>query len=77
MMSSGQWQLTDSNGVDVEGGCDIDISITAEPNKTVDSILGLLGFDADIPNYKNYFDDAYLSKLMNGFFESGSEELAA
>ena len=78
MMSSAQWQLTDSSGETVEGGCSIDIPIEAEPaNAAVDAILGILGAGEGVPNYEKYFDDAYLSELMNDYFETEAEELPA
>ena len=73
MMSSGQWQLTDADGVDVEGGCRIDIPIEAKSNRIVESVLGFFGVDEGLPNYEKYFDDAYLSQLMNDYFQAEAE----
>jgi hypothetical protein len=73
MMSSGQWQLTDADGVDVEGGCRIDIPIEAKSNRIVKSVLGLFGVDEGLPNYEKYFDDDYLSQLMNDYFQAEDE----
>lgn len=73
MMSSGQWQLTDADGVDVEGGCRIDIPIEAKSNRISKSVLGFLGVDEGLPNYEKYFDDAYLSQLMNDYFQAEAE----
>ena len=73
MMSSGQWQLTDADGVDVEGGCRIDIPIEAKSNRIVKSVLGFFGVDEGLPNYEKYFDDAYLSQLMNDYFQAEAE----
>ena len=72
MMSSAQWQLTDSEGVDVEGGCSIDLPIETTSNDKVDSFLSILGVDEGLPGYEKYFDDEYLSELMNSWF--GTEE---
>ncbi len=77
MMSSAQWQLTDSNGRDVEGGCPIDLPIEAKRNKVADSILSVFGVDDGLPYYKQYFDDAYLSELMNEYFQTEEEALNA
>ena len=78
MMSSAQWQLTDSEGVDVEGGCEINVPIPTESNDTLNMLLGMAGVDEDLPFYGQYFDDAYLSKLMNDYFkESQLEEAGA
>jgi hypothetical protein len=77
MMSSAQWQLTDSDFVDVEGGCEIDIPIEAESNSTIDKFLGKLGVDENLPYYGNYFDDDYLSSLMNAWFAGEEVEQPA
>ena len=77
MMSSAQWQLTDSTGETVEGGCKIDLPIKAKSNKTVDSLLGVFGVDEGLPYYEKYFDDANLSGMMNEYFQAESEDLAA
>ena len=77
MMSSAQWQLTDSKGVDVEGGCSIDIPIETTSDEQVDSILGAFGVDEGLPNFEKYFDDAYLAQLMNDYFQDEQEVLPA
>ena len=77
MMSSAQWQLTDSEGNDVEGGCSVDLPIKPKSNKTVDSLVGLLGAGEGLPYYEDYFDDALLSDLMNDYFQADSEEVPA
>ena len=74
MMSSAQWQLTDSGGDDVEGGCRIDLPIEADRNKVADSVLGFFGVDEGMPGFRKFFDDAYLSDLMNGYFQAETEE---
>lgn len=74
MMSSAQWQLTDSEGNAVEGGCTIDMPIETKNNKTIDSILSAFGVDEGLPRYDNYFDDAYLEQLMNEWFQVEAQE---
>jgi hypothetical protein len=75
-LSSGQWHLMDSRGESVERGCSIDVPI--EPAKepitelpadpTVDSIADIIGKDAVIPVYQDYYDDARLDEIMNDWF---------
>ena len=77
MMSSAQWQLTDSTGMSVEGGCSIDLPIETKSSKTLNKFLGAFGVDEGLPYYGKYFDEAYLSKLMNEYFQTQSEDLAA
>ena len=77
MMSSAQWQLTDSRGNDVEGGCRIDLPIEPEGNRIVDTALGLFGVDEGLLGYENFFDEAYLSDLMNEYFQEEEADLAA
>ena len=77
MMSSAQWQLTDSSGKDVEGGCSIDLPVNAPTNKLADAILKALGVQEGLPYYGKYFDDAYLSELMNAYFETEEEAVTA
>ena len=36
-------------------------------------MLGFLGVDEGLPNYEKYFDDAYLSQLMNDYFQAEAE----
>ena len=74
MMSSAQWQLTDSESNAVEGGCTIDMPIETKNNKTIDSILSAFGVDEGLPRYDNYFDDAYLEQLMNEWFQVEAQE---
>lgn len=74
MMSSAQWQLTDSEGNAVEGGCTIDMPIETKNYKTIDSILSAFGVDEGLPRYDNYFDDAYLEQLMNEWFQVEAQE---
>jgi hypothetical protein len=61
----------------VEGGCPIDLPIEAKRNKVADSILSVFGVDDGLPYYKQYFDDAYLSELMNEYFQTEEEALNA
>jgi hypothetical protein len=62
-MSSGQWQVTDKNYVDVEGGCKTDIPIATELTWT--SQEGI-----EMPVYDNsaYYDDEKLNVLLNDWF---------
>ena len=76
MMSSGQWQLVDSQGVSVEGGCKIDIPIEAKTNRWLDAAAAFAGIDDGVPLYQNYFDDAMLDTLMNAWFRVGSQAAA-
>ena len=65
MMSSGQWQVTDKNHVDVEAGCKTDIPIATELTWT--SQKGI-----EMPEYDNsaYYDDEKLNALLNDWFET-------
>ena len=76
LISSCQWQLTDSEGVDVEGGCKIDLPIEPVSNEVVDLIAGMAGIDEGIPSFLGYYDDAMLDEMMNSWF-SGQADLAA
>lgn len=75
-LSSGQWHLRDSRGDSVEGGCDIDVPIepalkpiTELPDDPeVDSIASLIGEDADVPAYQDYYEDARLDEIMSDWF---------
>ena len=77
MMSSAQWKLTDSDGVDVEGGCSIDLPIRTKSNKRIDAFLSAFGVDEGLPYYGEYFDEEYLAELMNDYFQNASEVLPA
>jgi hypothetical protein len=60
----------------VEGGCGIDVPIepTIKPitelpdDPEVDSIASLIGEDADVPAYQDYYEDARLDEIMNDWF---------
>ncbi len=68
LMSSAQWQLLDESGMDVEGGCTVDIPIKTLSIGLVDSLIGSLGVDEGVAFYTAYFDDENLDKLMNVWF---------
>ena len=69
IMSSGQWQVTDKNYVDVEGGCKTDIPIATELTWT--SQEGI-----DMPVYDNsaYYDDEKLNALLNDWFATNGKQ---
>ena len=69
MMSSAQWQLLDSQGIDVEGGCKVDIPIEPEINPVYDYLIMLGRMRGNLPDYTNYFDEKKLDELMNNWFE--------
>lgn len=78
MMSSGQWQLTDSNFHDVEAGCNVDVPI--ETPSIIDGRIMemLIGLDEDLADHKNYYDDALLDQIMNDWYANQAEvKLAA
>ena len=76
LMSSAQWQLCDSRGVSVEGGCVIDVPIETgtmpitelTDDAVAEYIASLIGEDAEIPAYQDYYDDARLDEIMNDWF---------
>ncbi len=76
LMSSGQWQLADPQGGDVEGGCIIDLPIEPLSNEEADSMLALMGIDEGFPSFESYFDEAMLDEMMNDYFEAAAEEAA-
>ena len=69
MMSSAQWQITDENFVDVEGGCKTDIPIATELTWT--SQEGI-----EMPVYDNsaYYDDEKLNALLNDWFATNERQ---
>ena len=73
VMSSAQWQLIDSEGVDVEGGCTVDLPITPAPNSILDALISMVGVTEGLPNYTSYFDEAALDQMMNDYFQAGQE----
>ena len=72
-MSSGQWQLTDQEGVSVESGCSIDLPIEASGNKLLDIMTSAIGLDGGLPQYTDYFNDELLDSMMNDYFEGRAE----
>ncbi len=73
MMSSGQWQLMDSGGNLLEGGCGIDVPIDT-PSITIgdlssdpiaETFAANFGEDTVIPSYQAYYDDERLDEIMN------------
>ena len=70
VMSSGQWQLLDPQGGDVEGGCIIDLPIEPVSNDIVDLMISLMGVDEGLPSFESYFDEAMLDEMMNGYFKT-------
>lgn len=77
MLSSAQWQLTDSQFVSVEGGCGIDIAIQPKSNSILDAVVSFAGIDDGLPAYMNYFDDANLDQLMRIWFRQGAQAALA
>ena len=55
----------------------IDLPIEPEGNRIVDTALGLFGVDEGLLGYENFFDEAYLSDLMNEYFQEEEADLAA
>ena len=78
VFSSGQWQLTDSAGESVEGGCRVDLPIKAKSYGILDSLVSLTGVDEGAPSFKAYFNDRKLDEMMNDWFETqAGEDMAA
>ena len=75
MMSSCQWQLVDSQGNGVEGGCTVDLPIGTKSIGLIDKLINKLGVDEGLPVFTAYFDDVNLNTLMNAWFHV-QEELA-
>ena len=73
VMSSCQWQLTDSEGVDVEGGCTVDLPIEPVSNGILDALVSIVGVTEGVPNFTGYFDEAMLDQMMNDYFQAGQE----
>ena len=76
VMSSGQWQLVDPQGRNVEDGCAVDLPIEPVSSDTADSLISLLGVDEGLPSFEGYFDEAMLDEMMNDYFQSEAEEAA-
>ena len=77
ILSSGQWQLTDSQYVSVERGCDIDIPIETQSNSMLDTVISFAGIDDGLPAYGNFYDDARLNQLINAWYRSGGQQASA
>lgn len=78
LMSSCQWQIVDSTGKDVEGGCTVDVPIRAKGVSVIDNLItGLLGVDEGLPVFTDYFDEEYLNTLMNAWFHVENEQVPA
>ena len=74
LMSSCQWQLTDSAGESVEGGCPVDLPIEPESIPILDYLFTMKAeLDEGIPFYTQYFNDGYLDSLMNNWFGTEQE----
>ncbi len=73
-MSSAQWQLTDSQGVTVEGGCSIDLPIQPKASPLIDRLVSIIGVEEGAPSFAGYYDDELLDSMMNEWAEFGAEE---
>ena len=73
LMSSCQWQLRDVQDHDVEGGCPVDIPISAKSLGLVDMLISKLGVDEGFPVFTAFFDDERLNTLMNAWFHVENE----
>lgn len=73
VMSSAQWQLVDSEGLSVEGGCKVDIPAKADSIGIVDKLLSNFGIDENLPFFEDFFDDAKLDSIMNDWFGMETE----
>lgn len=73
MMSSAQWQLTDSGNNSVEGGCSIDLPIEPRSSRLIDRFTSVVGVDEGVPSFLSFFDDDRLDRMMNEWFESRME----
>jgi hypothetical protein len=73
MMSSYQWQVTDSQGNDVEGGCSVDLPMEPQSDEILNSIVQQFSIGNEVPLFQTYFDAERLDKMMTEYFESQSE----
>jgi hypothetical protein len=73
MMSSYQWQLTDSQGNDVEGGCSVDLPMEPQSDEILNSIVKRFSIGNEVPLFQTYYDAERLDKMMTEYFESQSE----
>ncbi len=71
IISSKQWQLTDSDYNSVETGCDTDLFIEHEETEIEKS-----GFKRTEYDYSSYFDEEMLDRMMNEWFEEEVEPAA-
>ncbi len=69
VMSSSRWQLTDSGGVPVEGGCPVDIPLPVKG-------FAAPGAGYGPGDYALFFDDAGLDRMMNEWFADGAADAA-
>ena len=75
LMSSAQWQLTDSQYNSVEGGCSIDLPVEAKSNELIDKLISIIGVEDGAPSFAEYFEDERLDSMMNEWFGDGEAEL--
>ena len=74
LISSKQWQLTDSTGKDVEGGCTVDLPIEPENADEMAFLVSHFGVENGFPVYTGYFDAEKLDALMNSQFGEAAGE---
>ncbi|MCR4655453.1 MAG: hypothetical protein K5770_04390 [Lachnospiraceae bacterium] len=72
-MSSARWQLIDSEGNTVEGGCSVDLPTTVVSSEDADNLLFLLGVNENLPFYSDLYDDEKLDEMMNEWFAADEE----
>ena len=77
LISSKQWQLTDSTGKDVEGGCTVDLPIEPENADEMAFLVSHFGVENGFPVYTGYFDAEKLDALMNSQFGEAAGEAEA
>ncbi len=68
-MSSSQWQMTDSRGAMVEGGCPVDLPLTVNE-------LFFRGSTYEIGDFSSFFDEAELDRMMNEWFADKAADAA-
>lgn len=64
IISSKQWQLTDSDQNSVESGCNTDLFIEHEESETEVS-----GYKMTVYDYTSYYNEEMLDRMMNEWFE--------
>ena len=77
VLSSGQWQLIDSQGESVEGGCSVDLPIEPASNPMLDVLAGAFTVEGGLPDFTAFFDDATLDQMMNDWFADPAQASAA